>query len=270
MKSGFKRLHDYLAALPQQQSNVRLTYPEIETILGESLPTSAYDGTWWFNSDCGSNTPESYAWLEAGFGIDAVVETAKGWVVFTRGLHKWSGEIANSRPLGKMHKAERHHQLALGYLQSARILCIRLGENPSELNWPRASVVRFCYRHAVELFLKACILHRTLLSKCNHDISDLKNQYHKLYPQPECNFKTPYDTSLAEIEKSVGHYLGEKDKKLDIEDFERHPDQVYRYLSGRNEQSPKGLYSFSPGPWLSMIERLEHDINRIWNYICIK
>ena len=53
----------------------------------------------------------------------------------------------------------------------------------------------------------------------------------------------------------------------DIEAFERKHDQVYRYLSDKQGRSPKGNYSFGPGAWLSMIERLEEDMIHIWDNI---
>src|SRR5262249_47330299 len=155
---------------------------------------------------------------------------------------------------------ERLRQLALGYAQSAKILCIGLGEEPSGLTWPRASVVCFCYCHAVELFLKSCILHRGPVEKCDHDISKLQKQYCCLYPQQEFDFQTPYGISFEDLQELWGG-------GLNIEAFERKPDQIYRYLSDKQGLSPKGIYCFGLGAWLSMIERLQEDIVRIWDNI---
>jgi hypothetical protein len=262
--SKFEPLRAYLAGRPRQQYHVTLTFAEIEKLLGEPLPEAAYawESGWWRNYEDGSNPPQSRAWLEAGFGVSSVAypTATSGSVNFFRGLHRWPGVGVSSWEFGKLPIDERLHQLALGYLRSAKILCIGLGEDPSELNWPRAAVVCFCYRHAVELFLKSCILHREPLEKCDHDISKLRKQYFRLYPYQEFYFKTIYDISLQEVEELLGG-------RADIEDFERKDDQVYRYLSDKQGRSPKGGHMFAPGGELSVIERLEDDISRIWDRI---
>src|SRR5262249_48157885 len=155
---------------------------------------------------------------EVGFGVCFVAPTARQ-VGFARGLHKWPGVVISSREFGKLPVDERLRQLALGYLQSAKALCIGLGENPSELNWPRAAVVCFCYRHAVELFLKSCIWHRKPVEKCNHDISNLQKQYFRLYPHQEFDFQTLYDISLEDTEELLRQL--DPGSRIDIEDFER-------------------------------------------------
>jgi hypothetical protein len=242
-----------------------MTFPEIEAVLGEPLPDAASEayGEWWMKREDVSNEPQA-AWLEAGFGVSAVSlgrsAVSPGRVEFVRGLHRWAGVYVGSGEFGNLPVDERLRQLALGYLQSAKVLCIRLGEEPSELNWPRAAVVCFCYRHAVELFLKACILHREPLEKCNHDISKLREQYFRLYPHQEFYFQTPYNISYEDVEELLGG-------RLEIEDFERKHDQLYRYLSDKQGRSPKGLHQFAPGMWLSMIVAFESNLVRIWDLI---
>jgi hypothetical protein len=156
--------------------------------------------------------------------------------------------------------AERLRQLASAYLDSGRLLCVHLGEHPDDLTWPRGAVVCFCYRHAVELFVKSCILHREPIEKCDHSISSLRRQYFRLYPGKEFYFRTLYDISLQDVEELLGG-------KLDVEDFERKEDQVYRYFGGKQGRSPKGGHMFGPGNWLSMLDQLELDINGIWDRI---
>jgi hypothetical protein len=214
---------------------VRLTFNEIEQVLGDTLPASAYNSPawWWIGEEDACDKPQARAWLEAGFGVSVVApqSASAGWVEFVRGLHRWPGVAVDSWQFGQLPVDERLNQLALGYLQSAKKLCIGLGEDPSELTWPRAAVVCFCYRHAVELFLKSCILHREPVEKCDHDISKLQNQYSKLYPQQEFDFQTPYDISFEDVEELLGG-------GPDIEAFERKHDQVYRYLSDKQGRSP--------------------------------
>jgi hypothetical protein len=173
----------------------------------------------------------------------------------------WPTVMVDSWQFGKLPVDQRLRQLAIGYSESAKRLCRQLGEQSETLTWPLAAAVCFCYRHAVELFLKSCILHRVPeIERCTHDISSLRDQYFRLYPYKEFEFQTPYDLNLEDIEALLGG-------RADREDFETKHDQVYRYLSDKQGRSPKGSYNFAPGVWLSMIERLEDDINRVWENI---
>ncbi|GAB4536375.1 MAG: hypothetical protein Kow0063_21830 [Anaerolineae bacterium] len=79
MKRGAKYypLYDYLRPLDQDRP-VRLTFDKIETILGDSLPRSAWRSrAWWANSP----TSQGRAWLEAGWLVDAV-NIEEAWAVF--------------------------------------------------------------------------------------------------------------------------------------------------------------------------------------------
>jgi len=179
-----------------------------------------------------------------------------------RGLDRWPGLAVDSKAFGQKPVDKRLRELALGYVQSAKLLSVFLGENPDQLTWPRASVACFCYRHAVELFLKSCILLRIpAIGKCSHDISFLRREYLRLYPGEEFYFETPYDISLDDLDKLFGVQIAL------VEDFERWSDQVFRYLSDKKGRSPRGLYVFGPGGWVSLHERLESDIDRVWRKI---
>jgi len=257
----YELLRAYLAAQPQQQYVVQLTFKEIERILNEPLPDSAYDSTagWWTRDV--ESTPQAQAWTSAGFGIGSVAHQSRtsGWVDFVRGLDRWPGLAVDSKAFGQQPVDTRLRELALGYVQSAKLLSIFLGDKPHELCWPRASVACFCYRHAVELFLKSCILHRLpAIQKCSHDISVLRKEYLRLYPEPKFDFESPYDISLDDLDELFGVQVAL------VEDFERKQDQVFRYLSDKQGRSPRGLYVFGPGLWVSLCERLQSDINRVW------
>jgi hypothetical protein len=260
--SQYEGLRAYLAGLPREQYSVELRFPEIEELIGGPLPAEASDARWWRTDHCGPNTPQSRAWVEAGFGLVAFggLQEKSGWTVFVRGVHRYPGVFVESSPFGKLPAAERLRQLAIGYLESGRLLCVHLGEHPSDLIWPRAAVVCFCYRHAVELFVKSCILHREPVERCDHNVSSLRKQYFRLYPGKEFYFRTLYDLSLEDAEKLLGVHV-------EIEDFERKEDQVYRYFSDKQGRSPKGQHMFGPGNWLSMLDQLEIDINRVWDRI---
>jgi hypothetical protein len=260
---NFEPLRVYLAGQPNQQYVVQLTFIEIEHILGSALPALAYDSTarWWTRESADSDEPHSSAWLNAGFGIGAVAHKSptSGWVDFVRGIDRWPGLSVDSAAFGQKPVDKRLRELAVGYIQSAKLLSVFLGEHPDTLSWPRASVACFCYRHAVELFLKSCILHRLPeIEKCSHDVSVLRREYLRLYPGEEFYFETPYDISLDDLDKFFGVQVAL------VENFERKHDQVFRYLSDKKGRSPQGLYSFGPGGWVSLCERLESDINRVW------
>jgi hypothetical protein len=260
----YEPLRAYLAGLPKEQYHIELTFAQIEELIGEPLPAEASDFAWWHVDEGGPKTPQSRAWVEAGFGVTVIAPSDRsGWVSFARGLHRWPGVGVASREFGQLPAAERLRQLAIGYLESGKLLCINLGENPNELTWPRAAVVCFCYRHAVELFVKSCILHREPVEKCDHNISSLQKQYLRVYPEPEFHFQTPFDfwDIVEDLEEQFGRPV------IDIEDFERKEDQVYRYYSDKQGRSPKGWHMFGPGAWFSMIERLECDMKRIWERV---
>jgi hypothetical protein len=161
---------------------------------------------------------------------------------------------------------ERLHCMALGYLHSAKVLCTELGEHPEALDWPRASVVYFCVHHAAELFLKACILMRSPNETFqHHDVGRLQERYSELFAElkDEFHVETPWDIGLRKAEEEFG-------TKLNIEDFEYKPDQVYRYMRGKREASPKSVHSFSPGMCLLLSERIEHDIASVWTVVNVK
>src|SRR5947209_3991415 len=90
----YEPLRAYLAAKINQYV-LRLTFEEIEGLLGEPLPDSAHRSVseWWTNEENASDFPQSTAWLGAGFGVALVAyETAtSGWVEFVRGLQRWPG-----------------------------------------------------------------------------------------------------------------------------------------------------------------------------------
>jgi hypothetical protein len=63
-------LGKYLRDLPSSQRDVTLTFEEIETILGATLPPSAVrHRQWWANQSRGSRAPH---WDAAGFRVDSV------------------------------------------------------------------------------------------------------------------------------------------------------------------------------------------------------
>ncbi len=75
-------LHEYLAG--QRRQKIRLSFHELEQIIGKPLPQSAYRYEWWWaNEDPRSTTHvQCKAWREAGY--DADVQLAGRVVTFMR------------------------------------------------------------------------------------------------------------------------------------------------------------------------------------------
>lgn len=255
-RAAHDRLREHLAQQPNDTYVVALSFADIETIIGKRLPAPAFGAWsgWWLSGRPDASPP----WTDAGFGISSIAHTSEttGVVEFVRGMHRWPESHANSIEFAELPPAERLYQLAEAYVQSARILCERLGENSDEVTWPRASVIYFCYRHAVELFLKSCILHKNPLDACDHDIGRLRKQYATIYPESRMDFETPYDVGFNELEEILGVPLG-------LSGIEKSHDQIYRYFGDRHGAAPRSQHYFSAGSCMSMIERLEADMNRI-------
>jgi hypothetical protein len=67
----YEPLTTHLRSLPPQNAHYPMTFNEIERILGERLPNSAYrHRAWWSNNP--SNSVMTAAWLKAGFESSAV------------------------------------------------------------------------------------------------------------------------------------------------------------------------------------------------------
>ncbi len=77
--SKYAPIKEYLSA--QNREFVRMTFSEIEAVLGLNLPASKKYPAWWSNSP--SNNPMTRKWLEAGYETEQV-DTASGRLVFRR------------------------------------------------------------------------------------------------------------------------------------------------------------------------------------------
>ena len=75
--------YEPLRAFLDQQvgEQVRLSFAEVEAILGAALPKSKRYPAWWSNNP--SNNPMTKVWLGAGF-VTEQVDTARETVVFRR------------------------------------------------------------------------------------------------------------------------------------------------------------------------------------------
>lgn len=86
MKSKYEPLETYLTERPSSQSEVSLSFTEIEDLIGARLPKSAYTyREWWANQVDVSTRPQAKAWLNAAFEVESVQQRPNGGsVVFRR------------------------------------------------------------------------------------------------------------------------------------------------------------------------------------------
>jgi len=84
MAGKYTPLEHYLTALPAIQRDVTLSFEQIERILNDKLPPSAYNHrAWWANEREGQHV-HAHAWLDAGWKVNTVNFNQK-WVRFLRG-----------------------------------------------------------------------------------------------------------------------------------------------------------------------------------------
>lgn len=86
--AGFKyeALETHLRSLASTNTEITLSFDEIETIIGNPLPASASNyREWWANQTDTSNRPQAKSWVSAGFYVDEVHQgSADAWVRFKR------------------------------------------------------------------------------------------------------------------------------------------------------------------------------------------
>jgi HEPN domain-containing protein len=149
---------------------------------------------------------------------------------------------------------ERMYQMALGNIQSAKSLCIELGEHPERLSWPRGSVVYYLSHLAVELFLKACLL-RKGRRFATHEISELQDAFAEVFPGRK-GIQTMWDINIVELAE-LGPEPG--DRRIRARE-----DEKFRYFADRQGNPPRGEGSFAPAVLIPAIERLEKDFVDVW------
>lgn len=82
--SKYQPLQDHLGAMPH--SRVRMSFGELEKILGFRLPNSAYiHSAWWANQTDTARRAHARAWTNAGFRVDGFSQNpGNEWVDFQR------------------------------------------------------------------------------------------------------------------------------------------------------------------------------------------
>ena len=83
MAGKYTPLENYLRDLPESQREVTLGFEQIERILNDKLPPSAYRYQAWWDNEKEGNHVNARSWLKAGWKVDEVNFKEK-WVKLVR------------------------------------------------------------------------------------------------------------------------------------------------------------------------------------------
>ena len=83
MAGKYMRLEKYLSGLPESTCEMRLTFAQIEEILADRLPASAYEDQRWWEHETEANHVTVRAWANAGWKIGRLDVNVQ-WVEFVR------------------------------------------------------------------------------------------------------------------------------------------------------------------------------------------
>jgi len=83
MSSKYTPLENYLNGLAKSQREVVLSFEQIERILNDKLPSSAYEDERWWEHETEANHVSARAWTNVGWKIESLDVKAK-WVKFVR------------------------------------------------------------------------------------------------------------------------------------------------------------------------------------------
>ena len=83
MAGKYMPLENYLRDLPESQREVRLGFEQIERILNDKMPSSAYEDQRWWVNEKEANHVNPRAWTNAGWKIENL-EVREKWVKLIR------------------------------------------------------------------------------------------------------------------------------------------------------------------------------------------
>jgi hypothetical protein len=83
MTGKYTPLENYLRELPESQREVTLGFEQIERILNDKLPSSAYEYRQWWENEKEGNHVNARSWSNAGWEIDSLNLHEK-WVKLVR------------------------------------------------------------------------------------------------------------------------------------------------------------------------------------------
>lgn len=82
MAGKYTLLENYLRDLPESQREVTLEFEQIERILNDKLPRSAYEQSWWEKEKEGNHVSRR-SWTNAGWKVESLDFNEK-WVKLIR------------------------------------------------------------------------------------------------------------------------------------------------------------------------------------------
>ncbi len=133
LQSKYQPLQEYLRH--QGQTEVTITIPEIETLIGDRLPATAHTHrAWWSNRRAGA--VQAAAWMGVGYHA-ATVDLTQGRITFRKPQQVYMVEQQGKiiRWDAELVKALRHH-MGLTQTEFARELGIR---QPTVSEWETGS-----------------------------------------------------------------------------------------------------------------------------------
>jgi len=83
MVSKYTPLENYLRDLPATQKEIKLKFEQIEKILDDKLPSSAYEDRRWWDHETEGNHVNKRSWAKAGWKIENL-DVSKKWVKLVR------------------------------------------------------------------------------------------------------------------------------------------------------------------------------------------
>jgi hypothetical protein len=187
--SKYDPLRIFLENAAKGVSEMTLTFQQIETILGFTLPPSARrHRAWWANPGTPHDHPHAQAWLAAGWKVDTVNQHRE-WVRFRLDM----GDPTTDREvivwdLDHVPDYELFFELAKGYIHAASII-FEEQRDTDEPNYFNLRPGFFALGHGIELFLKGAILlgdssvdiSTLARPRFGHDLEALYNKYLQVY-----------------------------------------------------------------------------------------
>jgi hypothetical protein len=83
MAGRYTPLEEYLRDLPESQTEITLGFEQVEGILNDKLPSSAYEDQRWWDKEKEANHVSARSWTSAGWKVESLNVSGK-WVKFVR------------------------------------------------------------------------------------------------------------------------------------------------------------------------------------------
>jgi len=163
--------------------------------------------------------------------------------------------------LAHLSVPERFFEYAKAYRNAASALCASMASEKTMCTWPNANVVMLLAAHATELFLKGAIFARDPTASVEHHfLDDLNVEYKKRFSEPAFEWDIPFKTewgNLTEVEVRV---------------FKKNPppSMLYRYPVAKGGKEWNGAFGFEPNSFVSTLDQLGRDFQRIMAHISKK